>query len=410
MSQFQRPFRTFLVIFFALGFSTLSVAADHADSHSNKSAIAHAKTKEGFPFDVAVYGNFKHMMHTGDYSPKVKLGDVPVGDGVFAVGALSGLRGEITVINGKFYISLGSPTSSRLMQDEVNNEEASLLVAAKVTQWKKIIVPKDMTQADFEAFVIESAKKDGLDISKPFPFVLNGDISDYKVHVLAAPNPDGAGHGSKGAGAIQYNSSGNSIKGQLVGFYSGSELSGVISHPGELFHVHMVDAKETISAHVDSYGTLQQSVLLIPVLGANASRQEIVAARGAEVMPFSLDATTHVFRKTKNGGTQQVIAKSTSNVEQIRLIREHLREIEKHFAGGNFSSPAAIHGDAMPGLSVLKQAKPGEIRVRYRELSNGAELQFSSNKLSLIDALHQWFDAQLSDHGKDAMAGHEHHH
>jgi hypothetical protein len=88
----------------------------------------------------------------------------------------------------------------------------------------------------------------------------------------------------------------------------------------------------------------------------------------------------------------------------------HLREIEKHFAGGNFSSPAAIHGDAMPGLSVLKQAKPGEIRVRYRELSNGAELQFSSNKLSFINALHQWFDAQLSDHGKDAMAGYEHHH
>jgi hypothetical protein len=26
-----------------------------------------------------------------------------------------------------------------------------------------------------------------------------------------------------------------------------------------------------------------------------------------------------------------------------------------------------------------------------------------------VAALHQWFDAQLSDHGADAMAGHMHH-
>ena len=27
----------------------------------------------------------------------------------------------------------------------------------------------------------------------------------------------------------------------------------------------------------------------------------------------------------------------------------------------------------------------------------------------LVAALHQWFDAQLSDHGKDAVQGHAHH-
>ena len=54
---------------------------------------------------------------------------------------------------------------------------------------------------------------------------------------------------------------------------------------------------------------------------AQAPRQEEVAARGAEVMPFKRRATTHVFTKTPTGGLQQVIAKDPSDTEQIRLIR-----------------------------------------------------------------------------------------
>ncbi|WP_370689639.1 hypothetical protein [Paraburkholderia fungorum] len=35
-------------------------------------------------------------------------------------------------------------------------------------------------------------------------------------------------------------------------------------------------------------------------------RQSEIAQRSAEVMPFSLSATTHIFRKTSDGGTQCV--------------------------------------------------------------------------------------------------------
>jgi|GEM_PF-620533 len=410
MSSFSFPFQKFFAICIALGLSTISMAENAAHSHASNLINSNVESTVGaVPFGVTVYGNFKRMMDAGDYTPKVKLGNALSGNGVYAVGALSGLRGEITVIDGKPYISLGSAGSQRLMPDAGLNEEATLLVTAKTSEWKKISIPKDMSQAEFEAFVIDSAKKEGLDMSKPFPFVLNGDISNYKLHVVAGPKPKGSGHGH-GSAKVQYNASGNLIKGRLVGFYSGAELSGVISHPGELFHVHIVDTEETISAHMDSYGIRKQSVLLIPEFGADTSRQAIVAARGAEVMPFSLDATTHVFSKTQGGGTQRVYAKNISDAEQIRLIREHLHQIGKHFGSGNFSSPTAIHGEAMPGLSILKQAKPGEIEVRYHKLPNGAELRYSSKKRALVKALHQWFDAQLADHGKDAMAGHAHHH
>jgi hypothetical protein len=142
---------------------------------------------------------------------------------------------------------------------------------------------------------------------------------------------------------------------------------------------------------------------------ADNARQAEVAKRGADVMPFSLAATTHVFTKTADGGTQRVVAKKAADATQVRLVRQHLREIEAQFRKGDFSGPAHIHGDDMPGLAQLRQARPGEIAIRYRNVDGGAELSYRTANAALVSALHAWFDAQVSDHGADAMAGHGHH-
>lgn len=142
---------------------------------------------------------------------------------------------------------------------------------------------------------------------------------------------------------------------------------------------------------------------------ADAARQAEVAQRGADVMPFSLEATTHIFTKSANGGVQRVVAKNPADTAQVRLVRRHLREIEAQFRKGDFSGPAHIHGDDMPGLEQLKAAKPGEISIAYKDVKGGAELAYRTANTELVAGLHRWFDAQLSDHGADAMAGHQHH-
>lgn len=145
----------------------------------------------------------------------------------------------------------------------------------------------------------------------------------------------------------------------------------------------------------------------LAVAAQDTTRQAVVAQRGADIMPFDLNATTHVFTKTKNGGIQRVIAKDASDAREIALIRDHLRAIRAQFAKGDFSGPAHIHGAGMPGLAELKQA-PSQVSVQYREIGTGAELVYSSDNPRLVSAIHRWFDAQLSDHGSDAMAGHDH--
>jgi hypothetical protein len=146
----------------------------------------------------------------------------------------------------------------------------------------------------------------------------------------------------------------------------------------------------------------------LPVLAEEASKARVdeVARRGAEVMPFSLEQTTHIFTKTEKGGLQQVIVKEIPNTEQVKLIQAHPSKISREFAQGDFSDPARIHGEDMPGLAELKKAKPGEITVEYKELSNGAQISYATDDPALIKAIHRWFDAQLSDHARHAIPGH----
>ncbi len=143
---------------------------------------------------------------------------------------------------------------------------------------------------------------------------------------------------------------------------------------------------------------------------ADLARQADVAGRGADVMPFDLKATTHVFTKTAHGGVQRVVAKSATDQQQVELVRAHLHKIQDQFINGDFSGPSHVHGARMPGLAQLQAAEPGQISIEYREVAGGAELTYRIGDPKLVSSLHAWFDAQLSDHGADAMPGHQHMH
>jgi alpha-acetolactate decarboxylase len=58
--------------------------------------------------------------------------------------------------------------------------------------------------------------------------------------------------------------SGVEANGKLIGFYSGEELEGVISHPGERLHIHYADDGLKISGHLDSFGVRKGARLQLP--------------------------------------------------------------------------------------------------------------------------------------------------
>jgi hypothetical protein len=121
-------------------------------------------------------------------------------------------------------------------------------------------------------------------------------------------------------------------------------------------------------------------------------------------MPFDLDATTHIFTKTDDGGIQVVVSQDPGDAEQIALIRGHLAEERDNFARGDFDDPALIHGHDMDGVAELRAGYADTV-ITFTDLPDGAQLVYTTDDPSLIDAIHAWFDRQVMDHGSHADAG-----
>jgi len=130
---------------------------------------------------------------------------------------------------------------------------------------------------------------------------------------------------------------------------------------------------------------------------AAPSRHEEVALKGATVMPFDLARTTHFFDDNAAGGIETVTANDHGDSDQVALVRSHLATEAKRFAAGDFSDPAKIHGEDMPGLSALSKAG-ARLGVSYRDVPGGASLTYASRDPAVIAAIHDWFAAQRSDH------------
>ena len=132
-----------------------------------------------------------------------------------------------------------------------------------------------------------------------------------------------------------------------------------------------------------------------------AERRAEIADRGADVMPFDLDATTHRFEPSEAGLVQTVVADEPSDTAQVDLIRDHLAQEADRFGRGDYGDPAAIHGDDMPGLAEL-EAGADSVTVTFEDLVDGARLVFTTDDPGLVDALHRWGEAQTTDHGAHA--------
>ena len=144
-------------------------------------------------------------------------------------------------------------------------------------------------------------------------------------------------------------------------------------------------------------------VIIPPCDASTETKQAHIHAMGHNVMPFSLAKTLHVFKMTESGGIQKVIVKNPADIDQIRLIRQHLKHVADKFQHGDYSDPARLHGKNMPGIKELHSGA-SQVSITYHNLPLGAEIVFSTPDIHLLTALHRWFGAQLSEHGADARA------
>jgi acetolactate decarboxylase len=215
-----------------------------------------------YPFGFKAYGVFRLMITERNYLPVVALKDAVDNRTTDAVGAVSGLRGEISVIEGHLIVSYGADCGT--ICPSAATETATLLATAAAPAWRPVPIDKDLDAKAMEAFIRAQAKASGLDENKPFPYRINGAITNFVMHVNAAPNPRFKGHGSFDEMAVTGLAKGPRLAGSVVGFYAPLALQGIITHGGDYFHSHYVDEQRTTTAHLDSFGVAAGSTLMLP--------------------------------------------------------------------------------------------------------------------------------------------------
>jgi acetolactate decarboxylase len=135
--------------------------------------------KEGM---VEYVGAQRDIFKSGKAASVVWLEDLAGRKGLYAMGPVDGLDGEITIFDSKPYITQVRGKDFTL--DNTLNHGAFFLVWTDQTNWKDVPVPDTVKgYVDLQKFVKAQAQAAGIDVTKPFPFLLSGSPLEIKWHI-----------------------------------------------------------------------------------------------------------------------------------------------------------------------------------------------------------------------------------
>lgn len=192
-------------------------------------------------------GALKNFMHKGDISAKASLDTLESVD-LYALGALESLKGELIILDGEPYLS--REVDGELAIEKSYEAKASLLVYSYTSEWEEHNVRESVNSlGELESLVEEIAVKQGLNIEKPFPFMVRGKMDFLKWHVINWPEEDMA-HTHEKHKESGLNAAENKIEVTILGFYS-RHHQGIYTHRTSHMHLHVLSDDLTLAGHLD---------------------------------------------------------------------------------------------------------------------------------------------------------------
>ncbi|MCC6908015.1 MAG: acetolactate decarboxylase [Phycisphaerales bacterium] len=214
---------------------------------------------------VAQYGAMRQVMREGQTEPRIRLTDAVAAPHAYGVGALEGLTGEVTIVDGSVWVA-------RVAHEGVDvsgpaplaHDQATLLTLAHIASWESVPVTTTIEGAALESSIKAAARDMGIDTSKPFPFVIEGDAIRVDLHVVNGYCPSAVDPATIDAQPWVWSSPapGRAV---IVGFYA-PDAAGVMTHHATAVHLHAVvdiDGR-TVAGHVDEAAAGAGAVLRLP--------------------------------------------------------------------------------------------------------------------------------------------------
>lgn len=202
--------------------------------------------------DIEQFGAMRDVMREGHTEPRISLEDVVAQPHAFAVGALAGLAGEITIVDGDVWVSRVADGGLYVTGPEATDgDQATLLTLSYAGKWRDITIEKAVEGPALEAFIEQTARMHGTDTAKPFPFVIEGRLANLDLHVINGYCPIATDPATVDAQPWRWSNS-RPTDVTIVGFYA-PDAAGVMTHHGTSIHAHAILSvdDEILTGHVD---------------------------------------------------------------------------------------------------------------------------------------------------------------
>ncbi|SFR33917.1 acetolactate decarboxylase [Robiginitalea myxolifaciens] len=213
------------------------------------------------PMGKVYHNGALRTLMKGDLNTVVQLDSLKGKDNLYALGAASNLKGEIQIFNG-------SPVNARVENEKIIidssfDESASLLVYAQIPVWTEITIPASVkTKVALEEFIQVSAMNKGLDMGRPFPFLVEGEISSLDWHVIDWPEGDTL-HTHEKHRNSGLNGTIKEKEVEIIGFFSLHHKT-VFTHHSTNIHIHFKTEDRSLAGHVDDLQLGNDTKLKLP--------------------------------------------------------------------------------------------------------------------------------------------------
>jgi acetolactate decarboxylase len=182
----------------------------------------------------------------GDLASHVSLERLAGLAHLYAVGPVAGLRGEITVVDGRPHVS--RVEDGRIVVDRSFRHEAAFLVWAQVARWHDLEIPDSLVDGrHLEDFVMERSRP-GMAVEAPFAFMVTGLAARVSLHIL--DRRDDRPHSRERHEEIKVPFAIERRAVDVVGFCS-QRHAGIFVPAGRRTHMHVCSRDGSVSGHVD---------------------------------------------------------------------------------------------------------------------------------------------------------------
>ena len=216
-------------------------------------------TAPAAPVTVSAWGTMREVLREGRTEARVTPVQV-VGPGAVGVGALAGLAGEVTVLDGRVLVATATGLSSEAsgtcrVREAGPEDEAALLVLAEVPAWEEHELGAASSYGELEEAIARVLRQRGHDLAVAVPVRVRGRARELELHVL-----DGACPTAQPDGPPPWRWRGAADEVELVGFFAEGS-AGRLTHHARASHLHAVVPGRM--GHLDEVA-LEGAVLLLP--------------------------------------------------------------------------------------------------------------------------------------------------